>query len=114
MGLLIIVSCLPSIVTLTVTVKGEPAVTVEGAVKLRIACGVAQPKVIDTATIAVNAQSRRAHRASRPSDPLLGTQRRFAVPTVLLRSMQARPAQCHIDSKHGAVDINAVIRKLGF
>jgi hypothetical protein len=51
------VSLFPSIVTVTVTVKGEPAVEVDGAVKLRIACGVPQPNVTDIAIAAVKAHS---------------------------------------------------------
>ena len=60
MRLLIIVSLFPWIVTVTITVNGEPAVAAEGAVKSSIACGVAQPSVIDIAIAAVNALSRRA------------------------------------------------------
>lgn len=41
------VSGLPSTVTVTVTVKEEPAVAVEGAAKLRTACGVAQLRESD-------------------------------------------------------------------
>ena len=60
MWLLIMVSRFPWTVTVTITVNGEPAVAVEGAVKSSIACGVAQPNVIDIAIAAVNALSRRA------------------------------------------------------
>src|ERR1035441_8922792 len=60
MAPLMIVSRFPSAVTVTVTVKGEPAVTVEGAVNSRIACVVPQPNAIDTAIAAVNTRSRRA------------------------------------------------------
>ena len=55
-----IVSRCPPTVTVTVTVKGVPAVAVEGAVKLRTACGVAQPNVIEIAIAAINAHKRRA------------------------------------------------------
>lgn len=57
MWLLIMVSRLPWIVTVTITVNGEPADAVEGAVKSSIACGVAQPNVIDIAIAVVNALS---------------------------------------------------------
>jgi hypothetical protein len=60
MKLLIIVSRLPSTVAVTVTVKGEPAVTVGGAVKLRIAWAFPQPEAIDNVIKAVNARSCRA------------------------------------------------------
>ena len=50
----------PPIVTVTVTVIGEPAVAVEGAVKSIIACGVLQANVIDIAIAAANAHNRRA------------------------------------------------------
>src|ERR1035441_9411344 len=60
MAPLMIASRFPSAVTVTVTVKGEPAVAVGGAVNSRIACVVPQPNVIDTAIAAVNTLSRRA------------------------------------------------------
>ena len=60
MKLLTIVSRSFPIVTVTVTVKGEPAVAVDGAVKLRFACGVPQPHVTDIAIAAVKVLSRGA------------------------------------------------------
>ena len=63
MTLLTIVSRSPPTVAVTVTVKGEPAVAVEGAEKLRIACGLPQPNVIDIATAVVNRHSRRVNAA---------------------------------------------------
>jgi len=60
MWLLIMVSRFPWIVTVTITENGKPAVAVGGAVKASIACGVAQPNVIDIAIAALNVLSRRA------------------------------------------------------
>jgi hypothetical protein len=52
----ITVSRWSSYTTVTVTVKGVPAVTVEGAVKLRVARVVPQPNVINAARTTHNAQ----------------------------------------------------------
>lgn len=46
--------------TVTVTENGIPAVALDGAVKLRIACGVAQPSVIENAIAIVSTQTLRA------------------------------------------------------
>ena len=50
-GLLMIVSGLPLIVAVTVTVNGEPAVALEGVVNCRIAWGLAQ--LLDSSHIAI-------------------------------------------------------------
>lgn len=59
MRLLIIVSRVPLIVAVTVTVKGVPAVATEGAVKLRTACGLPQPRGIASPRTALSAYSER-------------------------------------------------------
>ena len=61
MTLLMMVSRVPLIVTVTVTVNGEPAVAVEGDEKFRIACGLPQPSVIDSAIAVVRVHSRSAY-----------------------------------------------------
>ena len=60
MTLLIMVSRVPLMVTVTVIVKGEPTVAVEGDEKFRIACGLPQPSVIDSAIAVVRAHNRSA------------------------------------------------------
>jgi len=59
MELLITVSRLSPTMAVTITVKGEPARAVGGAVTLRVAC-VPQPNVINPAKAALNAPSRSA------------------------------------------------------
>lgn len=59
MELLITVSRLPLTVAVTVMVKDEPAMALEGAVMLRTAC-VPQPNVTNPATAVLNAHSGRA------------------------------------------------------
>lgn len=54
--LLMIVSRPPLTVAVTVTVKGAPAVAVDGAVKLRTAWGPAQPDTIEKATADISAK----------------------------------------------------------
>ncbi len=60
MAPLMTVSRFPPTVAVTVTLKGEPADTVRGAVNTRIACVVPQPNIVDTAIPTVNAPSRSA------------------------------------------------------
>lgn len=56
MELLITVSRLPPTIAVTVTVKGEPAIALEGIVILRVACGVPQPNVTNPATAVLSTQ----------------------------------------------------------
>ena len=67
--------------TVTVTVNGIPAVALEGAVKLRIACGVAQPSVIENAIAIVSRQTLRAGAA------LVAASRQDAVGIVMVEAI---------------------------
>lgn len=97
--LLIIVSRVPPTVTVTVIVKGEPAVAVAGAVKSRIACWVPQPNVIEIVTAVINKHSRRADRAVRDPDgrnrpgknTLMRCKREFALDTPWLANRRPAP-----------------------
>jgi hypothetical protein len=57
MGLSKIVSRLPLTFAVTVTVKGEPAIVLKGALISKIADGVPQPNVTSPATAAPNPNS---------------------------------------------------------
>ena len=57
MELLIAVSRLPPTIAVTVTVKGEPAIALEGMAMLRVAYGVPQPNVTNPATAVLSTQS---------------------------------------------------------
>lgn len=64
-----------------VTVNGTPAVALEGAVKLRIACGVAQPSVIENAIVIVSMQTLRAGAA------LVAPSRQDSVRSVIMEAI---------------------------
>lgn len=63
-ALLIDLSRLPLTIAVTVTVKGEPVIAVEGALTTRYAAGVPQPNVTNPATDAINAHRRSTTRTS--------------------------------------------------
>jgi len=56
MTLLMIVSRFPSMVAVTVTVNGEPAIAVVGTENLRTACGVEQFDAIDSPIVAITSR----------------------------------------------------------
>lgn len=62
MGLLKIVSLRPSTIAVTVTVKGEPTIALEGALISRFAAGEPQLNATNPAIAALNAHSSRAAR----------------------------------------------------
>jgi len=64
MGLLMTVSGLPWYSTLTVTVKGVPAMAVDGATKLSVACVVAHDDVNDIIRAKLNVHDQREKRTS--------------------------------------------------
>lgn len=59
MGLLKIVSLRPSTIAVTVTVKGEPTIALEGALISRFALGEPQPNATNPATAALNTHTSR-------------------------------------------------------
>ena len=59
MGLLKIVSLRPSTIAVTVTVKGEPTIALEGALISRLALGEPQPKAVNPAIAALNTHTSR-------------------------------------------------------
>jgi len=103
------VSRWPPIVAVTVTVKGEPAIVMEGTVKLRTACGVPQLRLTPAAIrIDTTLKPRRGDTNAGIAGILLGTPRSFD----LARGVAARPSEAHVNSEHGSIDINPIIRKL--